>query len=70
MQRCLDDTGGVYLTPQEVAERLRVDVKVIYRRIRSGDLPADDFGTESRPLYRIKEENLEAWVARRRSASG
>jgi len=49
---------NVYLTPQQVAERLQVRVDSIYRWIREGGLRASKVGS----LYRISEVQLEQFV--------
>lgn len=60
------DQATVYLTPQQVAERLQVRVDSIYRWIRQKALIAHKVGS----LYRITEQQLEKFVeagGRRRS---
>jgi excisionase family DNA binding protein len=48
-------------TVDEVASRLRVDVKTVRKWIRSGELVAMDIGRE----YRIRESNLQDFIRRR-----
>ena len=47
-----------YLTLPEVAERLKVSRRTIYRWIKSGDLNAYQFGRE----YRITESALKDYL--------
>ena len=47
-----------YLTLPEVAERLKVSRRTIYRWIKSGDLDAYQFGRE----YRITESALKDFL--------
>jgi excisionase family DNA binding protein len=47
-----------YLTLPEVAERLKVSRRTIYRWIKSGDLNAYQFGRE----YRITESALKEFL--------
>ncbi len=46
------------LTTQEVAALLKVSIVTVRRLIASGDLPAARIGKS----YRIRREDLEAWV--------
>ncbi len=56
-----------YLTLPEVAERLKVSRRTIYRWIKSGDLNAYQFGRE----YRITESALKDFLeAHRARAKG
>ena len=48
-------------TVEEVANRLRVDVKTVRKWIRNGDLVAIDIGRE----YRIRESSLNDFIRRR-----
>jgi len=50
-----------YLTPREVAERLRLRVQTIYDYIRTGKLPAIRLGNRCR----IAQSDLELFLARR-----
>jgi excisionase family DNA binding protein len=53
-----------YLTLPEVAERLKVSRRTIYRWIESGDLNAYQFGREYRITESALKEFLEAHRAR------
>lgn len=56
-----------FLTPQEVAELLRVSVYTVRRWIKEGDLPAYKVGRS----WRIDQEELERWLdAQRQGSSG
>lgn len=47
-----------FLTPQEVAEILRVSVYTVRRWIKEGDLPAYKVGRS----WRIEEDELGRWM--------
>lgn len=47
-----------YLTPEEVAEILKVSNKAILDWLRSGDIP----GTKVGRLWRIPKADLETWL--------
>lgn len=47
-----------YLTPEEVAETLKVSKKVIQDWLRAGTIP----GTKVGSLWRIPKSDLEAWL--------
>ncbi|HUT61634.1 MAG TPA: helix-turn-helix domain-containing protein [Phycisphaerae bacterium] len=51
-----------YLTIEEVAERLGVDYKTVYRLIRSGEIAAGKIGR----VYRILDTDLDAYFARQK----
>ena len=44
-----------FLTPEEVAEVLRISLSTVYRQLKSGAIPAKRFGH----AYRIRREWLE-----------
>jgi excisionase family DNA binding protein len=48
------------LTPKEVAEYLRVDLRTIYRKIKKGQIPAMKLGLR---FIRIKKEDLDKLFA-------
>ena len=51
------------MTPDEVADRLRVTGEKVRQLIRSGRLEAMNIGTgQKRPLYRIHPNDLEAFL--------
>ena len=52
-----------FLTPQEVAELLRVSSAAIHRLLRRGDLPAVRVGR----AWRVEDGELQRWLRRRRS---
>ena len=52
-----------FYTPQEVAQRLRLNVNTIYEYIRMGKLPAARFGNR----YRITESDLTQFVEYQRT---
>lgn len=54
---------NVYLDPDAVATKLGVKVRIIYRLIRNGDLPAVNVGTDKRALYIIDEAALDRFIA-------
>ena len=51
-----------YLTLEEAADRLGVEYKTIYRLVRQGELAAGRVGR----LYRIREDDLEAYFERQK----
>ncbi len=56
-----------YLSLEEVADSLGVTYQLIYRLVRTGDLPAARLGK----LYRVSRRDLEAWLERsKREAAG
>ncbi len=60
------ERNGHLLTPDEIADRLRVTAEQVRALIRKGQLPAINVGAGSkRPLYRISEEALEEFIAGR-----
>lgn len=54
-----------YLTPAEVAERLRVAKMTVLRLIYSGELPALRVGRQ----FRIPTEDVESYLTRQRVTS-
>ncbi len=52
-----------YYTLQEVAERLKVSYRTVYRWVRSGELPAYQLGQE----WRITERDLSQFLEARRT---
>ena len=51
-----------WLSARQVARRLRVRNTKVLEWIRSGRLPAADFGTRLRSSYRISVEDLQTFV--------
>jgi excisionase family DNA binding protein len=62
-------SGQKLLTTRQVADRCGVDVGKIGRWIRSGQLSAVDVAENQggRPRWRISQEAIEAFLARRQS---
>ena len=54
------------LTPNEVAEALRVSSMTVYRLIKAGDLPAARIGRS----FRIREDDVDAYLQARFSDAG
>ncbi len=50
-----------WLTPQEVADELRVNYITVLRWLNAGELRGYRLGTQ----WRIKREDLEAWLENR-----
>jgi len=48
------------LTPTEVIAYLRVDVRTVYRLMRTGDLPAVRVGRQ----WRVRQADLDSWLRR------
>ena len=57
---------GEILTPDEVADYLRVSKKTVYKLVRSGALPALKAGKHSR----VRRADLGAWIASGSRESG
>lgn len=55
-----------FLTPQEVADLLRVSSMTVYRLIKAGDLRAVRVGK----AYRILEDDVDAYLAGRFTQAG
>ncbi len=55
---------GRILTLDEVAERVRLSTRTIYRAILAGDLEASQL-TQRRGGWRVYESALEAWMLKR-----
>lgn len=51
-----------YLTPEEVAERLKVSVETVWRWCREG------FGSKFGRTYRITPADIEAWGNREKTS--
>lgn len=49
----------MFLTPLEIAERMRVSKMTIYRLIHLGELPATKVGSS----YRVAQADFETWLA-------
>ncbi len=58
--------GSAYVTVAEVARHLRVSNMTVYRLINSGDLPALRIGKS----YRLREEDVDRYLATRYTAAG
>jgi excisionase family DNA binding protein len=54
-----------YLTPPEIAARLRVDAHKVLGWIRKGDLRAINVSDGWRPRYRVSPDDLESFLRRR-----
>ena len=54
-----------YVTPPVIAEWVGVKVETIYGFIRSGELRAINFGSQSRSRYRISLDDFEAFMKSR-----
>jgi len=59
------DTRPAYLTPPEVAKTLRVSESKVASWIRSGRLRAYNVSEGQRPKYRIRADDLDAFLAGR-----
>lgn len=66
MSRASGSTRPGFLTPREVAEALRVSDMTVYRLIKSGELRAARIGKS----YRIREEDVDAYLQDRYSDAG
>ena len=54
------------LTPDEVAQYLKISKKTVYKLVRSGALP----GFKAVTHWRVRCADLGAWIARRSNESG
>jgi excisionase family DNA binding protein len=55
-----------FLTAGEVAEVLRVSTMTVYRLIKAGELPAARIGKS----YRVREDDVDAYLASRYTQAG
>lgn len=55
-----------FLTVAEVAELMRVSTMTVYRLIKAGDLASVRVGRS----YRIREDDVDAYIARRYTEAG
>jgi len=55
-----------FMTLEDVAELLGVNYQLIYRLVRSGELPAIRLGR----VYRITKEDLDAYLIRQKRVAG
>lgn len=54
-----------YMSLEDVADKLGVTYQLIYRLVRSGELPAVRLGK----LYRVSQEDLDGYLARNKNAA-
>ena len=54
------------LTVEEVARRLKVNQKRVYKLIQSGELEATDIGGEGRNIYRISLADFNRYLQSRK----
>lgn len=59
------DSSGSYLTPPEIAKRLRVSNEKVLGWIRLAELKAVNVGNGLRPRYRISPDSLALFLASR-----
>lgn len=57
---------ATFLTPQEVADLLRVSSMTVYRLIKAGELRAVRVGK----AYRIREDDIDRYLADRYTEAG
>ncbi|MCR5414922.1 MAG: helix-turn-helix domain-containing protein [Kiritimatiellae bacterium] len=62
----MGDDKKEFLSLEEVADFLGVTYQLIYRLVRSGELPAVRLGK----LYRVSRADLDAYLMRSRAAAG
>lgn len=53
---------SVTLTVRDAAKILGVDVEVVRKLIRRGELRASNIGTPAKPLYRIRQAALDKFL--------
>lgn len=61
-----DETEKPYLSLEEVADLLSVNYQLIYRLVRSGELPAVRLGR----VYRIERSDLDEYLESAKTISG
>lgn len=59
-------TEGPYLSVEDIARELKVDVRVVQRLIRSKKLPAHRIGKE----YRIAQRDFDEYMRQTRTTDG
>ena len=59
------DTEGRYLTPSEIAKRLRVSPEKVLGWIRRAKLRAVNVGNGDQPRYRVHPDDLEDFLKQR-----
>jgi excisionase family DNA binding protein len=64
-----DIADHAFLTPAQVAAIMQIDVRTVYTAIRSGRLPAINWGVGTRSCYRIDPSSLTALSAPNRGPS-
>lgn len=57
-----NDAEVPWLTVKEVAERLRMSTRIVYRLIQSGELHAFVYKPNERSFYRVEEAELERFI--------
>lgn len=61
-----DDNRTRFVTPNEVADMLRVSSMTVYRLIKSGEMRAIKVGRS----YRLRQEDVDAYVAGQYTQAG
>ncbi len=54
-----------FLTPEEIAEALKIETRTVYSWLRSGELTGSKLGR----LWRVRETDFDYWVNANRSES-
>lgn len=52
-----------FLSLEEIAEELSVDYQLVYRLVRSGELPSIKVGR----IYRVEKDDFEGYLARKKT---
>jgi excisionase family DNA binding protein len=60
-----DDPRSAWMTPPEIAKELRCRTSKPIRWIEAGELPAVNVSEGTRPRYRVRRADLEAFLERR-----
>jgi excisionase family DNA binding protein len=66
----LTEVHDEYWTIDEVAEKLKVSTRTVYRWVESGDLPIIKLTPGDRGNVRVSEHDLREFVEARRSRRG
>ena len=61
----MNDKPRTWLTPPEIAKELRCRTSKPLRWIEDGELPAVNVSSGTRPRYRVRREDLDAFLQRR-----
>lgn len=58
----------IYLTTEEVAAVLKIKQRTVQLKIRTGQLPALNLGSDAKPSYRVDPAELDRYIAAKTAA--